>query len=310
VAISVCLILCLSPVSGVECKWSTTSPIKASFDLSSLVSPNPQGYIQEDDVDDFAQNYLYHFTICNPLAEKPPINQPSTASCKNGSYSAYQITNNTRNGATIKCRALGTVDSLTWKLIETDNEGVILQQNYSGGESERFLVVTFKCGKQLLVEFSPVVELNTRQYYLTVTSIHACPLECPIVDGVVCGGHGVCGVDHDIPSLRCFCNLGKEGTSCSEDITVSKSHANGVLTAFVIILLILLLVLAGILYKKIKKLNSDATRYQTLQADDKQQVAPPPTSSSSSSSSNKNDDARQPRGGGGNVNDPPADVDD
>jgi len=261
--------------------------------------------MQEDDVDDVSQNYLYHFNICNKLSESPPIVPPSSAvTCKNGSYSAYQITNNTRNGNTMKCRALGTADSLTWKLIETDNEGVVLQQNYSGGESGRFFVITLKCSKKPL-EFLPVVELNTRQYFLTINSVTACPLECPIVNGMACGGNGVCGIDHDSSSIRCFCNGGKEGTSCSDDIVTTKSHANGVLMAFVIILLILLLILAGILYKKIKKLNSDATRYQTLQSEEKPTAAAAaPTNNNSNNNNNNNVKSAV------SINEPPADVDD
>jgi len=260
-------------VIGVSsCKWSTTTPIKASFDFSSIVSPDPQGYVKEDDVDDFRQNYLYYFNLCNSVL-KPP-NVPDSVSCSSGNVTAYQITNITSGTGRLgvsSCRSLGTQQSLSWKLIESDNEGITVQQNYSGGDGGRFFVISFQCNKRASINLnkSVVAELNTKQYYLTLNTLSACPLECPIVNGLPCGENGMCGVDHDLQTIRCFCNAGKEGTTCQDDIQqATKSHANGVLMAFVLILLILLLILAGILYKKIKKLNSDATRYQSLQAND------------------------------------------
>lgn len=33
-----------------------------------------------------------------------------------------------------------------------------------------------------------------------------CPQECPIVNGKVCGGNGICDYDENIHKARCFCN--------------------------------------------------------------------------------------------------------
>jgi len=283
-----CLIaslLCLSFLCVVNgsCSWSTaltpTLP-KATFDFSAIVSNNPYGYVQEDDIDDFRQNYLYYFNLCNSV--RTPPNVPSTVTCTTGNVAAYQITNitSTSGGRPIgisSCRSIGTNSSLLWKLIESDNEGITVQQNYSAGDGGRFFVITFICNKKATLDInkSPVVELNTKKYYLTLTTLHACPLECPIVNGLPCGENGICGVDHDLNAIRCFCNAGKEGVDCSDDIPQpAKSRANGVLMAFVLILLILLLILSAVVYKKIKKLNSDATRYQSLQANDESKQAP------------------------------------
>jgi hypothetical protein len=89
------------------------------------------------------------------------------------------------------------------------------------------------------------------------------------VNDRLCGGHGVCGSDGDLKAVRCFCNDGFEGADCSLQASgpVGSSHAVSVLVAFVIILVIALLVMAVVLYRKIRRLNADDRSYSALGED-------------------------------------------
>jgi hypothetical protein len=42
-----------------------------------------------------------------------------------------------------------------------------------------------------------------------------CPAECPIVNGKLCGGNGICDYDQNIQKARCFCNSGYIESDCS-----------------------------------------------------------------------------------------------
>merc|ERR1712130_738914 len=81
----------------------------------------------------------------------------------------------------------------------------------------------------------------------------------------LCNGHGLCSIDPapEINKARCFCNKGKMGRDCTLEYKEPPKPTNvtGILTAFVITLLVLLIALATLLYIKIKSLNSDQNPY-------------------------------------------------
>lgn len=57
-------------------------------------------------------------------------------------------------------------------------------------------------------------EIDTCTYVAWMRNTLGCPLECPRVNGNVCGTTGVCGYDDTIPSARCFCSFGYGGADC------------------------------------------------------------------------------------------------
>ena len=96
-------------------------------------------------------------------------------------------------------------------------------------------------------------------------------MQCPVVNGQVCAGHGVCGIDQDAGAARCFCNKGAAGASCASAALPDGAGAGAsrfspmtLLTVLAIVLLVTLLVLAVILYQKIKTLRTDDGVYDVL----------------------------------------------
>jgi len=42
-----------------------------------------------------------------------------------------------------------------------------------------------------------------------------CPTECPVVNGKLCAGNGICDYDRGIKKARCFCNDNYIETDCT-----------------------------------------------------------------------------------------------
>ncbi len=57
-------------------------------------------------------------------------------------------------------------------------------------------------------------------------SLAGCPTQCPIYDGKVCGGNGVCNYDTDMQQARCFCNDGYMSDNGCKHVTI-KDNAGG-----------------------------------------------------------------------------------
>lgn len=68
-------------------------------------------------------------------------------------------------------------------------------------------------------------ETNSCNYQAFTWSQAGCPLECPVVNGVVCGGNGVCGYDSTAGAARCFCNDNYIEADCQKPRTPFPSGA-------------------------------------------------------------------------------------
>jgi len=134
------------------------------------------------------------------------------------------------------------------------------------GKARKF-TIELSCVHELsaLPPVSTVHEDQFCEYRVTIESIWGCPTECHSSDhSGVCGGHGICAVDTGKGRSRCFCNLGKGGPDCALDVTPdtgSSGKVTAILVTIVILLLMALFALAGVLYVRIKKLNSDDNPY-------------------------------------------------
>ncbi len=74
----------------------------------------------------------------------------------------------------------------------------------------------------------------------------------------------------DSSKAHCFCNSGWGGPSCELMVKTSTDkpiNATPILIGFVVVLLAILLILAGCLYVKIKRLNSDDMAYGQMKDD-------------------------------------------
>jgi len=172
------------------------------------------------------------------------------------------------------CFALGLVKDPVWTYVSGDNAAVGVQLTYGAGVpcrdapgKDRKFTIEFSCVHELtaLPPVSTVHEDQFCEYKVTIESIWGCPTECHSADhSGVCGGHGICAVDTGTKRSRCFCNSGKGGSDCTQDVdreTASSGKVTAILVTFVILLLMALFGLAVVLYVRIKKLNSDDNPY-------------------------------------------------
>lgn len=52
-----------------------------------------------------------------------------------------------------------------------------------------------------------------------------CPAECPIVNGKLCGGNGICDYDQGLHKARCFCNNKYIEADCATELDPSPTGA-------------------------------------------------------------------------------------
>ena len=60
-----------------------------------------------------------------------------------------------------------------------------------------------------------VQQVDVCQYVAYAPSQVGCPQECPIVNGAVCSGKGICGFDNNLKVSRCFCDDGYDEVDCN-----------------------------------------------------------------------------------------------
>lgn len=279
-------LLLLSVLSGIvlgktppmPCRKQFDVP-KATFDLSALYQEKGR-YLANDTfmlAKDLSRPYTYFFNVCGDVDEPDEV-----AMCHQNfsgtTSAAYQRVKGTDvNGNKDECWALGRAESPEWTYIPGDNAAVGVQLKYTGGGKcrdspgkDRSFVIEFACIHEAtaLPAISTVYEDDFCEYKVTMESIYGCPLECHSGDhDKVCSGHGICAVDTGTRVSRCFCNEGRTGDDCMTETTdgldqpPSSYSPTGVLVALTIILLLGLIVLAGVLHLKIKKLNADENPY-------------------------------------------------
>lgn len=261
-----------------QCTPSFDEPVKASFDLTSMV----QGYNKAFEANDTyygsvtnPRPFRYFFNVCDKLND--PHDEGLCTVNVTADTSAFQIIDASR-GEKEKCFTLGQTELRKWELIdaENDNAAVGVKLTYTGGTAcptggpgaFRSFSINFRCvsGPTTLAPISTVSEQTTCEYDVTMTSIYGCPLECHSDDhSTLCNAHGVCAVDKTAKRARCFCNQGWSGEHCTDESDVVEGDASNsstsTLIVFAIIFLIALLGLSYVLYGKIKKLNAEDNPY-------------------------------------------------
>ena len=129
---------------------------------------------------------------------------------------------------------------------------------------ERQLTINLYCEDDAfnLPDNEPVVESPMCNYEINLPHITGCPIECPRVNNLLCGGHGVCDYDEDKKASRCFCNEGFYGADCS--IEGSGNTTGYIVLVVVISLLTLIIGMMGYVINKMRKLRLDPNAYTAV----------------------------------------------
>lgn len=196
----------------------------ASYDLSDLTS-STQAWVWQDKADYLTANSSYTFSVCTDVPS-----QFKPLQCTNGgSAPAYQVDS---YGSCYKLGAsfnhVGAPD-VVGALARSWAPAAGVSFTYFGGDQDpncpsgpygqtRSFTLEVICSAHSdHVEFPPatapnvdttaarIEEVDTCEYIAKTYSVHGCPLECPRVDGKVCGGNGICNYDTTARTARCFC---------------------------------------------------------------------------------------------------------
>jgi len=239
----------------------------ATFDLSELwLDDNGEGshsYKTKDLFDSSQRNYTYWYNVCGD-SDIPPGCGPTNAG--SGVAPAFQVRSDGR------CNRLSNSSSNSqFTLIDDQDPTKGIQLTYFGGDRcsdprvtnlRRTFTIKFLCADHVGEQpDARVTESATCSYVLQFKTVFGCPLECGFASRKMCGGHGLCALDTITNKPRCFCNSGKTGLDCTEDVTpVSSQSCDGIcmwLSSVVVILSILIALVAYLLWhaRKLEKLN-------------------------------------------------------
>ena len=82
-----------------------------------------------------------------------------------------------------------------------------------------------------------------------------------------CDGNGHCAYDHTNNKARCFCNTGKGGAGCTEDI-VEQNAISGTMTGLLVTVIILVVGLGGVLsflIWKVREARGNTSTYMKVE---------------------------------------------
>jgi len=275
----------LATAWAIPCGYTFPAPNKATFDLSTLTKTSDSYFARDSDTTD---PFFYHFNVCENLAQLPPTNPVSLcADPNNNLFPAYQVVNSSSKYPGGACFAIGSLQNPTWAFINENDESIGVKLTYNGGSSTqcttpRKLQISFRCPhagltyrrrRGVVYDIGTVYEDKQCEYYLDFYTIHACPQECfPKFsvdnprDDSICNDQGLCSIDEDTQSAGCFCFKGKGGADCSQDVSgeLTGTNPTTALVAIIFTLLALIVLLAVVLFFKIRKLNADDSNYGQL----------------------------------------------
>eukprot|EP00472_Partenskyella_glossopodia_P006642 CAMPEP_0197531786 /NCGR_PEP_ID=MMETSP1318-20131121/37117_1 /TAXON_ID=552666 /ORGANISM="Partenskyella glossopodia, Strain RCC365" /LENGTH=354 /DNA_ID=CAMNT_0043088127 /DNA_START=115 /DNA_END=1179 /DNA_ORIENTATION=- len=274
IALLLPLLLQLKPVIGDDIECGAMFPNGALFDLSALKEHGD--YIVDDALDEPTEQYdfKYSFQICkdldnlpNTLCKTAPNGRPGAA------YQLIQPVGEGRENRNASCELLGSTAGAKWTMLNEPDGTTGVSLSYTDGDPSfcngpRTLSIVFQCANvNTVLPTTKVAEPEGSQchYSLLFNSVHGCPAACVSDEKMLCGGHGICGIDKTTNDTRCFCNEGYGGKFCSS----AESHGSGSsssnsgispsagLAAASLFLLVILLGLGAYLYVSIQRLKSE-----------------------------------------------------
>lgn len=130
------------------------------------------------------------------------------------------------------------------------------------------------CADRLNPTPTTALETGPCAYTFTMPSVFGCPLECPVSDRRLCGGHGHCAYDETNGEAKCFCDAGYGGIDCSMKYSASiasgsSSSNSSLLIGLIVSLSILIVILGGSIYymtSQMKGYKEDMSHYALLKA--------------------------------------------
>mmetsp|Transcript_25494 Transcript_25494/g.60136 ORF Transcript_25494/g.60136 Transcript_25494/m.60136 type:complete len:313 (-) Transcript_25494:72-1010(-) len=285
-----CLVLGAS-AQGLPCTFD--SGRGATFDLSAMTKTSGDYRVRDRFADSGRNNYDYYFNVCDNLKDTPVPPQHHDGSAVPAEESACLLENkmptpglqvaNWWNG----CYQLGADvhsqhgSNITFALLDQNqpHKGVTLTYafgqpcgDYNSELQYRELVLAFQCVDDTMASFEDdepefIEETETCHYEIFLPTAYGCPKECPITDGHVCGGHGVCGYDFVGSTAMCMCNEGYTGTTCTDVVSLdSGGGIDGTGVVLIIMVVILGLIIGAVVFMwyKLRRLNVDPNSFTEL----------------------------------------------
>lgn len=160
------------------------------------------------------QNFTYIFNICGSVSSGLPSQCQKLDGANAGS--AFQVnTRGTYDPYDDYCYLVGKYSSTstTVALLDAEDPTKGLALTYYGAfctdGTQRQFHIELQCADRLSPVPTHALEYEHCVYTITMPSVYGCPLECPVSNRHLCGGHGHCAYDDDKGGARCFCDNGK-----------------------------------------------------------------------------------------------------
>lgn len=212
-----------------------------------------------------ARNFTFQFNLCQNTFSKvrrgsaahvdlrsvsrpAPPPQPSQSCNANLNAPAWQHDRNTDSCYALGGDLSGRVSQQALSIHDPRRPAAGFNLRYWGGQKDfcsengesfsRSFTLAFMCEPTMTFP-SPgplpheefVRETSPCVYEAYSFSQSGCPTQCPVYDGKVCGGRGVCRYDTDAVQARCFCNDGYISDNGCKPVTV-PSPAGGIAGGF------------------------------------------------------------------------------
>lgn len=271
---TLCVLLVSSFLANVQSSECIYSPdgLQVSYDLNRMSKVGSGDHeIYGGDIpctDEKEDNYTYYYNFCRPIN----LPQSHVPACNLGNGVA--VLQKSVDG---QCKVAGRVKTQKIELIDPNHPADGVKVTYSEGDrchtknKERKTTIFARCSHEGVAWREDLVDepkgAKSCEYEIKLHSFKACPTECPLGDNSMpCGGHGHCAYDHTNKRARCFCNTGKGGKACTENIQEQQA-VNGVMMGLLVTVLIFTLLLAGVLaflIYKIRMARGETTSYMKV----------------------------------------------
>lgn len=244
-----------------KCRFSVQG---ATYDLSSLVTAQSEGYALDDNTEGSNKSYL--FNICE-VVDKP------LAACQDATSVAYRYS----VGGNPQCISLGssTLDESTAKfeLVDADDAAKGVRLTYTGGsqcdakpDTTYSFRINFLCGEEPDSYEPRVTQIGDCEFQLQFKSYEGCPVQCKVKDGYMCSDKGVCAFDKDSKTSRCFCYSGRYGDACELDQPEKAGGSSCDLMCRVLsvvcICIALVIIAAGVVYHRLRRLENTSAHFE------------------------------------------------
>jgi hypothetical protein len=267
-----CVLAAVSTVNGEGTCMYKADGLGVTYDISQLALPGQNYHIYGGDLPCTAaleENYTYTYNFCSPVSHLKTV----AAKCADKRDASVVQLN--LNG---ECKVTGRFSTQEFALVDPAHPAAGVKITYSGGDQchtnnvQRKTFIYAMCSHDGQLFSEDAVDepggAKSCEYEIKIHSNKACPLECPMgARGKPCGGNGHCAYDHTNNKARCFCNTGKGGAGCTEDI-VEQNAISGTMTGLLVTVIILVVGLGsvlGFLIWKVREARGNTSTYMKVE---------------------------------------------